>query len=264
MDIWGKPRQGFLRPLVNSIKVFENQDINGYTIKTIHSGEEKNIEKYVENLVTPIIIFGFAGRGNKGTLMTYTKKKGRKRFHTACVVDCVNGDLLLNDSAYGNYSWILKKDREIIDEVAYFNVEPFKPELTYPLEEVFVTQDWGERPEYYKQFGWKFHEAIDYRTKTKKNPDGIGTEILAMHDGRISRLWKNKYSGNCLELKGEKFSTIYAHLSEYIYTTGEDVKQGQVIALSGNSGLSSTAAHLHIELHEDGRRVDPNKYLPKV
>jgi len=267
MDIWNKPRQGFLRPLVNSIKVFENQDINGFSVQTIHSGEEKNIEKYVENLVTPVIVFGFAGRGSKGKLMTYTKKKGRKRFHTACVVDCVNGNLLLNDSAYGNYSWILKEDREIIDEVAYFNVEPFKPELTHPLEEVFVTQKFGEDKAYYRQFGGDWvngHQGLDLRTRTKEWPNGIGTHIRASHAGKIVKQGNDpKGYGKWIELKGEKFTTRYCHLNDFVFNTGEDVKQDTVIGTSGDTG-NIKGVHLHYEVFVDGKRVDPNKYLPKV
>jgi len=52
------------------------------------------------------------------------------------------------------------------------------------------------------------------------------------------------------------YETMYGHLSRVLVARGERVREGQVIALSGNSGRS-TAPHLHFEVRRRGRSVDP-------
>ena len=55
---------------------------------------------------------------------------------------------------------------------------------------------------------------------------------------------------------GQGFKTRYLHLQKALVQPGQQVTRGQRIALSGNSGRT-TSAHLHYELHIDGRAVDP-------
>nr|MBP8084252.1 M23 family metallopeptidase [Spirochaetota bacterium] len=54
--------------------------------------------------------------------------------------------------------------------------------------------------------------------------------------------------------------TLYGHLSRIYVRRGQYVKQGQGIAQSGNSGLSS-GPHLHFEIIQNGNTVNPRKYL---
>jgi murein DD-endopeptidase MepM/ murein hydrolase activator NlpD len=49
---------------------------------------------------------------------------------------------------------------------------------------------------------------------------------------------------------------MYGHASRLLVRDGDDVRAGQVIALSGSSGRS-TAPHLHFEIRRGGRTVDP-------
>lgn len=60
---------------------------------------------------------------------------------------------------------------------------------------------------------------------------------------------------------GNGLSTYYGHLSEVLVRVGQFVEQGQVVARSGNTGLS-TGPHLHFEIRRFGEPVDPLPWLP--
>ncbi len=68
--------------------------------------------------------------------------------------------------------------------------------------------------------------------------------------------------GNHVKIKHAGFETSYSHLSEIPESIkpGADVKQGDIIALSGNTGLS-TGPHLHFEFYLNGDAVDPLPHL---
>jgi murein DD-endopeptidase MepM/ murein hydrolase activator NlpD len=59
---------------------------------------------------------------------------------------------------------------------------------------------------------------------------------------------------------GEERETLYAHNSKLLVRVGELVERGQPIALIGRTG-NATVEHCHFELRENGRPVDPLRYL---
>ena len=94
------------------------------------------------------------------------------------------------------------------------------------------------------------HNGVDRATP-------IGTEVLAVADGVVTRVATHKYAGKfvVIEYTGP-YSSRFLHLDRVLVKKGQQVKRGQVVALSGNTGRS-TGAHLHYELHIKGRPVNP-------
>jgi len=90
---------------------------------------------------------------------------------------------------------------------------------------------------------------------------GIGTEVAAVRSGVVTEIRTSATFGHVLEYEtNDGYKVMYAHLSEILVKEGEKVKQGQVVAKSGNSGLS-TGPHLHYSLWKNGKLIDPMDYV---
>lgn len=102
------------------------------------------------------------------------------------------------------------------------------------------------------------HHGTDFAVNT-------GTPIKAPADGRVIRRGWHPFGGNYLVIDhGQGYETRYLHLLRSQVKRGQDVKRGQSIGLSGNTGRS-TGPHLHYELHINGRPVDAMRAeLPSV
>jgi len=59
---------------------------------------------------------------------------------------------------------------------------------------------------------------------------------------------------------GNGYRTIYAHLSKFKVKRGQDLKRGELIAISGNTGRSD-GPHLHYEVHQYGAPQNPLDYF---
>lgn len=119
-------------------------------------------------------------------------------------------------------------------------------------------------------FGNRKHPILGY-TKMHKGVDfaaAKGTPIMAAGDGVIERCGPYSSYGNyiCIRHNGST-KTAYAHLSRYAKGVhkGTKVRQGQIIGYVGATGRT-TGPHLHFELIQNGKHVNPNKItrLPKT
>ena len=100
-----------------------------------------------------------------------------------------------------------------------------------------------------------YHDGIDIGVP-------VGTNVKAVLDGTVQvSTSSNGGYGGYVELRHKDgLVTFYGHLSKELVRKGQRVKQGDVIAKSGNSG-TSTGAHLHFGVHKNGKPVDPENYL---
>lgn len=85
----------------------------------------------------------------------------------------------------------------------------------------------------------------------------VGTMITAPADGIVDKATFSRSAGYWLTIRHSGgLSTVYMHLSKINVRPGQRIKQGTVIARSGNTGLS-TGPHLHYEIRVNGRAVNP-------
>lgn len=86
----------------------------------------------------------------------------------------------------------------------------------------------------------------------------VGTPIIAPADGVVEHVaYQSGGAGRYIKLRhGGQYATVYMHLSKSLVKVGQNVKKGDRIALSGNTGRS-TGPHLHYEFHINGQPVNP-------
>jgi murein DD-endopeptidase MepM/ murein hydrolase activator NlpD len=101
----------------------------------------------------------------------------------------------------------------------------------------------------------RLHAGIDFGA-------AVGSLVRAAADGKIETAGPVSGFGNHVRIQHAGFETSYSHLSEIpeAIHPGVEVKQGDIIALSGNTGLS-TGPHLHFEFYLSREAVDPLPHL---
>lgn len=100
----------------------------------------------------------------------------------------------------------------------------------------------------------EFHGGIDYAGKP-------GSPILAVASGIVTWSGPRYGYGNMVEINhGSGYQTRYAHNKKNLVVVGQKVDKGQIISLMGSSGRS-TGTHVHFEVVNNGKAVNPKKYI---
>lgn len=162
--------------------------------------------------------------------------------------------------------------------------------LKHPTKKVQINQGFGDKTDptmlpKYIALGLKGHNGLDYQA-----PEG--TPIMAMHEGTVTYAGLDGSNGNLIVIMTDRmfdykdgeayFKTYYGHLQtgSFKVTAGQKVKCGDVIALSGNTGMSF-GSHLHMGIKpvQKGENdwtwynldtsgfngaIDPMQFLPPV
>jgi murein DD-endopeptidase MepM/ murein hydrolase activator NlpD len=102
---------------------------------------------------------------------------------------------------------------------------------------------------------YKMHTGIDIGAS-------YGTDIISSADGVVTNVIYNEggYGWYIMVYHGDGITTLYAHCSKVIAKVGQNVKQGQVIALVGSTG-ASTGPHIHYEVRVNGAHTNPLNYV---
>ncbi len=186
-----------------------------------------------------------------------------------------------NDNWYTNQTVVHQQPsagfRKVVADVSYLNDEEVSREILKEeivMEAVAKVVERGTKtpPTYIKPisggrqssgFGRRsaptrgastYHKGIDWATPT-------GTPVYASCGGKVSRAgWGSGYGYVVYIDHEDGRQTRYGHLSKILVKVGDTVKQGEKIALSGNTGVT-TGPHLHFEILINGTQVNPLKYL---
>lgn len=123
-----------------------------------------------------------------------------------------------------------------------------------PMEGVYSIRGFGMRIHPVLRV-YRMHEGIDII-------NDVGAHVFAAGDGTVRFAGRTQGGyGMVVEIThGYGYSTLYAHLSKAFVRPGQNVKRGELIALSGRSGLVS-GPHLHYEVRLAGRKLNPVDYF---
>jgi murein DD-endopeptidase MepM/ murein hydrolase activator NlpD len=124
--------------------------------------------------------------------------------------------------------------------------------LRTPLDGARITSSFGMRMHPILGFT-RMHAGIDFGAPT-------GTPVFAAGDGVVEKAqWVNGY-GRWLQIRHNgQYETGYGHLSGWAVKPGQHVHQGQVVAYVGSTGMS-TGPHLHYEIIEHGKKINPSGF----
>ena len=122
-----------------------------------------------------------------------------------------------------------------------------------PIAHSYITSGFGGRADPFGR-GSQYHKGIDFHART-------GDPVLSVADGVVSYSGVRSGYGNVIEIDhGNGYVTRYAHNSRLLVRVGDLVRIGQQVAKAGSTGRS-TSAHVHFEVWDNGRVVNPRKFL---
>lgn len=132
-------------------------------------------------------------------------------------------------------------------------IPAFDAEFIWPVRGE-ISSPYGERIHPIKG-NKSMHTGIDIAAP-------LGTPIIAAKSGTVQFAGlAGGYGLTVIIDHGYGVSTVYAHCFQLNVKKGQEVKQGEIIALVGSTGLS-TGPHLHFEIRMNGKPVNPENYLP--
>ncbi|MDE0357342.1 MAG: M23 family metallopeptidase [Gammaproteobacteria bacterium] len=101
------------------------------------------------------------------------------------------------------------------------------------------------------------HEGMDISAPA-------GSPIVATAKGTVTSTGsRSGYGLTVLVEHGFGYETLYGHASQILVRMGQEVERGDVIALVGSTGIT-TAPHVHYEVRQNGRPIDPHRFVIDV
>jgi len=135
------------------------------------------------------------------------------------------------------------------DSVSKTDKEPFFPDHI-PAEGV-ITDGYGPRTDPEPSYHYAIDIAGDFASPVYAAADGevihAGTDNIYGFNVVINHI----YDG---------YKTKYAHMCTYLVTIGQNVKKGDIIGFMGSTGYS-TGVHLHFEVIQNDKRLDPAAFI---
>ena len=102
----------------------------------------------------------------------------------------------------------------------------------------------------------EFHKGVDLGAP-------IGTPVHVTADGVVRFADRQSGYGLVVVVDHGSLETLYAHLSKMYVHSGQEIRRGELVGAVGTTGRV-TAPHLHYEVHQNGRPVNPYQFLAKA
>ncbi len=155
-------------------------------------------------------------------------------------------DIIERESDEQNKVW-----KELL---AYENRLDHTPSIWPVASSITSITSWFGNRRHPKLGFYRQHSGVDLQA-------AYGSKVLAAADGVVRFVgWQNGYGHTVIIDHGYNYQTLYAHNSRLVVRVGQQVKKGQLICYSGNSGIS-TGPHLHYEVRIGGKPVNPMQFL---
>lgn len=119
--------------------------------------------------------------------------------------------------------------------------------VSLPMKHLIVNSPFGQRKDPFTGKKRK-HNGLDLRAS--------GNEVYAMLDGTVKKIGEDKRSGKYIIIQHGEYLVSYCHLSRIWIECGKQVKPGEIVGITGNTGRS-TGEHLHITCKWNNKYIDP-------
>lgn len=155
-----------------------------------------------------------------------------------------NENELLSDSSFSDSTF--QTDSIITNEPRFL---PFN--VSFPLKHIHIGSGFGMRkhPIMHK---YCMHNGVDLSARYE--------DVYSMFPGTVIRVGQDKRSGKYVTVQSANYTISYCHLTNAYVKVDDFVYAGDVIAKSGNTGMS-TGPHLHLTTKKDGKAINPTILL---
>lgn len=127
--------------------------------------------------------------------------------------------------------------------------------MSPPLQQLRETSGFGYRKHPILK-KWRMHKGVDLAARKDT--------VFSVLDGEVTEAGYHSGLGYYMRIRhAEGLNTLYAHLSQYYYKKGYNVKAGEPIGLTGSTGMA-TGEHLHFGVYNRDRAIDPIDFLTQI
>ena len=208
----------------------------------------------------------------------------------------VREQVVLNALRADSLQWVLERQRMYIMNVQDIISGNVKPDSIHSIDSLTVvrSEELMERTQAEEEFRKQYEETERYNLTTIDNASsttgliffrptrgmlssgfdankkhfGIdiaanpNESILSTLDGTVIMATYTADTGYVIQVQhGQNLVSVYKHCGSLLKKEGDTVKAGEAIALVGNTGEKTTGPHLHFEIWNRGRALDPSKYI---
>lgn len=175
------------------------------------------------------------------------------------LVDLIEGKRRADDKMVESFRQMWDARRAGMAAAAVSDLDP-DIHIAWPVEPAYGVSALFDDKEYEEYFGMP-HQAIDI-------PALQSTPIKSAAAGTVEEVVDNGMGYSYVTIRHDGYVTLYGHVSAFMVEAGQQVKQGEAIALSGGmpgtpgAGHLTTGPHLHFELITGEGNINPLPYLP--